>query len=111
MISCFCNRLYNVSRPSTITEYAFSGSLCRIREYETADGLRYCLTIFSLSDYKHLHFQHDEYKYLNSKLYALLLTQAIIPSASTLGVQKANEHMWSIHLPMENLKLNLEYKA
>lgn len=79
---CFCNRLYRLSIPTTILEYAFSGSLCRIREFQTMDGLRCCLTIFSLSDYKHLHFPYNEYKWLISKLYALLSTQAILPTAS-----------------------------
>lgn len=83
---CFCNRLYRASEPNAITEYAFSGSLCRIREFETADGLRYCLTIFSLSDYKHLHFPHNEYNCLIKKLYALQSTQSILPSASKLNV-------------------------
>lgn len=69
---CHCNRLYNMSKPNVINEYAFSGSLCRVREFETADGIRFCLTIFSLSDYKHLHFPHDEYKWLISKLHACI---------------------------------------
>lgn len=67
--------------PSSISEYAFSGSLCRIHQFKTADGMRYCLTVFSLSDYKHLHFPHEEYKWIICKLYALLSTPAILPSA------------------------------
>lgn len=74
--------------PSTTKEYAFSGSLCRIREFETADGLCYCLTTFSLADYKHLHFPHDEYKCLIRKLYALLSTQALLPIASNSDAPK-----------------------
>lgn len=81
MERCLCSRLYNVKITSTIKEYAFSGSLCRIREFKTADGdeSRFCLTVFSLSDYKHLHFAHDEYKLLIAKLNALLSSQAIYP--------------------------------
>lgn len=75
-----------MSIPTTTTVYAFSGSLCRIHKFETADGLRYCLTIFSLSDYKHLHFPHDEFKLLIIKLYALLSTQSIFPIASKSNV-------------------------
>lgn len=74
-----------MSIPTTTTVYAFSGSLCRIHEFETADGLRYCVTIFSLDDYKHLHFPHDEYKCLMSKLYAHLSTQAILPTPTTIN--------------------------
>lgn len=81
MNQSFCNRLYRISTPTTTTEYAFSGSLCRIREFQTMDGSHYCLTVFSLSVYKHLHFPHDEYKWLISKLYALLFPSAIKPHA------------------------------
>lgn len=93
-----------MSIPSTITEYAFSGSLCRIHKFETVDGLRYCLTIFSLSDYKHLHFPHEEYKYLINKLYALQYTQAIFPSE---GNQNLNDSVLSVtHIPFdENFKI------
>lgn len=76
---CLCNRLYCVSTPIAITEYAFSASLCRIREYKTFDGLRYCLTVFSLADYRQLHFPFDEYKCLMVKLYTLLSMRAIFP--------------------------------
>lgn len=62
------------------TECAFSGSLCRIREFETVDETRYCLTIFSLSDYKHLHFPHEEYQCLIKKLYAHLTPNTIWPN-------------------------------
>lgn len=82
MAQCFCNRLYRMSIPTTISEYAFGGSLCRISKFKTVDGARYCLTIFSVSDYKHLHFPHDEHKWLIIKLNALLSTQAILPNAS-----------------------------
>lgn len=91
MKSCFCNRLYNISIPTLVAEYAFSGSLCRIHEFETEDGTRYCLTVFSLPDYRHLHFPHDEYKWMITKLYALLSTQAILPIASkseTLSIEQ-----------------------
>lgn len=79
-----------MSIPTTITEYAFSGSLCRIHEFETQDGSRYCLTIFSLSDYKHLHFPHEEYEWLISKLHGHLSTQA--------DAQKLNDIVLSIKL-------------
>lgn len=82
MKSCFCNRLYHVDKPAAMWEYAFSGSICRIREFKTADGSRYCLTAFSLTDYKHLHFPHDEYKHLINKLQALLSTQSISQPAN-----------------------------
>lgn len=75
MKSCICGRLYRKETPNATVEYAFSGSLCCIRQYETIDGFRYCLTTFSVRDYSHLHFPHDEYKYLISKLYALLSTE------------------------------------
>lgn len=67
MNRCFCYHLYN-SIPSEVHEYAFSGSLCRVHHFETVDGMRFCLTIFSLSDYKHLHFPYDEYKLLVIRL-------------------------------------------
>lgn len=63
--------------PVTISEHAFSGSLCRIREFETIDGQRYCLTVFNLDNYRHLHFPHYEYRCLIQKLNVLLSTQAI----------------------------------
>lgn len=80
-----------MSIPTTINVYAFSGGLCRIHAFETGDGSRYCLTIFSLSDYKHLHFPHDEYKWLIRKLYAHLSTQAIFPTASNSDARKLND--------------------
>ena len=79
--------------PTTVKEYTFSGSLCRIREFETADGLRYCITIFSLSDYRQLHFPHDEYKYLICKLYALQCMRTMLP------VQQLNACMLQIKQP------------
>lgn len=83
MKTCFCHRLYRISTaPIAITEYAFSGSLCYIREFQTDEGLRYCLTVFSLSNYKHLHFPHDEYEYVVNKLNAFLSTKAIFPTAN-----------------------------
>lgn len=66
-----------MNAPVAIAGYAFSGSLCRIRKFETMDGNRYCITIFNLSDYKHLHFAHDEYKWIICKLHMLLSTQTI----------------------------------
>lgn len=69
--------------PTAIAEYVFSGSLCRIRKFETYDGLRYCITIFSVSDHKHLHFAYEEYKLLISKLYMLLTTQTTLPPTKT----------------------------
>lgn len=74
-----------MSKPSSTAEYAFSGSLCNICSFETEDGIRYCLTIFSLSDYRQLHFPHDEYKHLIDKLNMLLSTHEILPD-----VQKIN---------------------
>lgn len=82
MKPCFCYRLYRANAPTKISEYAFGGSLCRIQEFETLDGLRYCLTIFSLGDYKHLHFPHEEYKLLCAKLNTLHSTRSIISCAS-----------------------------
>lgn len=92
MYKCFCNRLYRMSVPTTTTEYAFSGSLCRIREFQTLDGSQFCLTVFSLSDYKHLHFPNDEYKWLIGKLYALLSTPAIKPHTSNSDVLAIKQH-------------------
>lgn len=105
MNSCFCCRLYNVSIPSVTSEYAFSGSLCRICEFETIDGSRYCVTIFSLSDYKHLHFPHDEYKMLIRKLCALLSTQAIAAHDNSTG-QKSDDS----RLTIEQLPFNGDFK-
>lgn len=85
MRHCFCCRLYNkcIQKASIIeNEYAFSGSLCRIRQFETMNGMRYCITIFSLCDYKQVHFTHYEYKYLIQKLYAQLNTRSIHPAAN-----------------------------
>lgn len=83
MKTCFCNRLYHISTPPTsITEYAFSGSLCYIREFQTDKGSRYCLSIFSLSNYKHLHFPHEEYKYIVNKLNTFLSIPAIFPTTN-----------------------------
>lgn len=63
--------------PYVETEYVFSGSLCRVREFTTDDGKRFCITIFSLYDYKYLHFPHEEYKYIARRLYALQVDRAI----------------------------------
>lgn len=100
MKSCFCCRLYGVSIPSVTREYAFSGSLCCIREFEIMDGSRYCLTIFSLADYKTLHFPHDEYKILMRKLSEHLSTQTIAAS------KKSND----CRLSVEQLPFNGDYK-
>lgn len=90
-ISCFCNRLYRMSEPTSVNECAFSGSLCRNREFKTDDGLRYCLTIFNLADYKHSHFPHDEYNCLISKLNILQSPNGMLPTTSnsdTLSVKQ-----------------------
>lgn len=75
-----------MNTPTAIIENVFSGSLCRIRKFETLNGLRYCLTVFSLSDYKHLHFPHDEYEMLIAKLHACLSTHTILPIACNSNV-------------------------
>lgn len=82
MRSCFCDLLYKTAKLSVKAEYVFSGSLCRIREFKTLDCVRYCITIFSLSDYRHLHFPHEEYKWVIKKLYVLLSPQSIAPDSS-----------------------------
>lgn len=82
---CFCNRLHKTDASCVKSEYAFSGSLCHIREFETVDRVCFCLTIFSISDYKHLHFPHEEYKLLIKKLYVLLSPQSISPACFTVG--------------------------
>lgn len=100
MKPCICQRLYHANTPTTTIEYAFSGSLCCIHRFETVDGLRYCLTTFSVHDYTHLHFPHDEYKYLIDKLYALLSTK----TSSEVG--KLNGSTLSIeHLPCDEFKI------
>lgn len=94
---CICNRLYKVDESSFLSECAFGGSLCYVRQFETSDGLRFCLTIFSLYDYNHLHFPHDEYKLLIGYLYALQSTQTISSSSNNgLDVQKFKEHFLNI---------------
>lgn len=55
-------------------KHVFSGSLCRIRQFQPE---RYCLTIFSLGDKKHLHFSHEEYFYLIENLYNYILPKII----------------------------------
>lgn len=105
MNSCFCCRLYSVSIPSVTKEYAFSGSLCRICEFETIDGSRYCITIFSLSDYKSLHFSHEEYKIFMHKLCVLLATQAITALDTSIG-PKSDDSKLSI----EQLPFNGDFK-
>lgn len=111
MESCFCNRLYH-AKPSAKREYAFCGSLCRIREFETLDGLRYCLTVFSLSDYKQLHFPYDEYKIIVSKLNALLSPQAVIPTTemnqSSLTIaQRPSDDDFKIKLGRYSLNIGI----
>lgn len=93
---CICKRLYKVNEPTILSECAFSGSLSLVRQYETSDGLRFCLTIFNLYDYNHLHFPHDEYKLLIGYLYALQSTQTISPSKNGLDVQTFKEHFLKI---------------
>lgn len=58
--------------------------------------MRYCLTIFNISDSKHLHFPHDEYKLLCRKLYALQSTRTIFPSGSDLVRVKEQLHGFKI---------------
>lgn len=96
MQQCLCNHLYS-SKPVETKVFAFSGSLCRIHKFETIDGSRFCLTIFSLSDYKHLHFPHAEYKWFICRLYVLQSTWAILHSDrntdfSALHISQAPSH-------------------
>lgn len=91
MKNCTCNRFYNVKGADLILEYAFSGSLCRIREFKTFDGLRYCLSIFSLSDHKRIHYPHDEYAWLVKKLLLHVSPQAIHPTSYSDDRQKLND--------------------
>lgn len=93
MESCFCKRLYKRDKSVLLAEYAFAGSKCYVR---TWGGLRFCLTIFSLSDYKHLHFPHVEYKWLCSKLYALQSPQSIFPKNSDILHVKEGLHDFKI---------------
>lgn len=90
MLQCLCKRLYKTDA-SEITEHVFSGSICRTCKFETEDGVRYCLTIFSVSDYKHLHFPHYEYNWLIFKLYSLQSPHAIFPN-----VQKVIDNALSV---------------
>lgn len=85
-----------MSAPSVIYEYAFSGSLCRICEFQTENRIRYCLTVFNLSNYNHLHFPHYEYKYLIGKLNAYLSTQARLYTACDSDDQKLNGSVLTI---------------
>lgn len=94
-----------MSTPTAIKEFAFSGSLCRVSEFETEDEVRYCLTIFSISDYKHLHFPHDEYKWLICKLYALQSPHTISPTLDS-SMQKSVDSA----LAVEQLPFNCELK-
>lgn len=95
---CFCNRLYRMSTPTAIAEYVFSGSLCRIRKFEKIDETCYCLTIFNLSDYKHLHFPHYEYELLSRKLSGCITTQTVLYRANNPDMQKINDDVLSIKL-------------
>lgn len=104
---CFCKRLYNLTTQSAISEYAFGGSLCRIREFETADGLRYCLTVFSLSDYKHLHFPHDEYKCMISKLNDLRSTQTRLANTSNSDMVTIEELPFKFKIKFGNHSLKI----
>lgn len=109
MNQCLCHRLYCMSAPTTTTEYAFSGSLCRIREFQSLDGTHYCLTVFSLSDYKHLHFPHDEYKWIITKLYAFLSTPAMQSHVADSDVLTIKQHPFDgdfkINFGNESLKI------
>lgn len=111
MKACICERLYHVNTATTTAEYAFSGSLCCIRSFETVDGIRYCLTIFSISDYKHLHFPHDEYKWLISTLQAQYSTQAICPTTINTDMLKLNDGVvLSIKdLPFDGIKIKTRF--
>lgn len=116
MKACFCNCLYRKSKPIKTTEHAFSGSLCRISEYETDDGMRYCLKTFSPTGREHLnfpspeygvyndlHFPHDEYKYIIRRLYALLSMRAISPTQIETDAQKININLLSVkQLPLSD---------
>lgn len=98
---CFCHRLYGVNKPTTIRQYAFSGSLCRLREFETSDGLRFCMTVFSLSNYKHLHFPHYEYKSLMCKLSVLLSTEAIVIFNNSTWKESNDSRVTITQLPFD----------
>lgn len=98
---CFCNRLHKTDKLSVKAEYAFSGSLCRIREFKTVNDVRYCITIFSLSDCKYLHFPHEEYKLLIKKLYTHLSPQSISSTSSTTFLSS---------LSVKQLPFNGEFK-
>lgn len=76
MEKCLCNRLYGGIEPFAIKTYAFGKSLCRIREFETLDGSRYCLTLFRLYDYKYLHLPHEEYMHTINKIRKLYTPHA-----------------------------------
>lgn len=91
MNRCFCYHLYNCT-PVTAHEYAFGGSLCRVRQFETVDGLRFCLTIFSLSGYKHLHFPYEEYKLLINRLNAHLSTNVIFSTWGNWNALTVKQH-------------------
>lgn len=101
MSPCFCDRLHKTDKPTVKAEYVFSGSLCRIREFKTADCVRYCITIFSLSNYKYLHFPHEEYKLLIKKLYALLSPQSFSSTSSSA---------FNSSLSVKQLPFNNEFK-
>lgn len=82
-----------MSAPTAMREFAFSGSINRVREYKTEmDGSRYCITVFSLHDYKYLHFPHEEYMELISKLYAATSPQTLaintIPKKTSLIINQ-----------------------
>lgn len=107
MKPCFCNRLYRIIVPTTTMEYVFNGSLCSIREFQTLNGSHYCLTIFSLYDYKHLHFPNDEYKWITSKLYALLSTTAIKSNATNSDVLTIKQQPFNSDFKIKFGKQNL----
>lgn len=92
MKPCFCNRFYNMRKPTAINVYAFGGSLCRVREFKTDDGSRFCLTIFSLSSYNYLHFPHDVYEMLIRRLHMHIYKRAIdIPTTSKSNLLNIKE--------------------
>lgn len=107
MQTCQCKKLYK-TEALEIAEYAFSGSICRIRKFETEDGVRHCLTIFSVSDYKHMHFPHNEYKWLIYKLYARQSPRAIFPTLAA-DVQKSIDSALAVEILPFNDDLYIKF--
>lgn len=92
-----------MSKPTVIHKHAFGGSLCCIREFQTTYGIRCCLTIFSLSDYKILHFPHYEYKCIINTIFTHLSTETKINNPNDSDVQ-----VFTIkQLPFGELKIKI----